>query len=65
MEFAEVKQGLEANAIVLIDVRNADEIRNSGKIPGSHNIPCKLTTEASLYNMSSSLGANLALRGEV
>ena len=41
MDFSEVKQGLEAGSILLIDVRNPDEVRNLGKIPGSHNIPCK------------------------
>ena len=42
MQFSEVKQGLEEKSILLIDVRNPDEIRNMGRIPGSHNIPCKL-----------------------
>lgn len=41
MEFSEVKQGLEANSILLIDVRNPDEVQNLGRIPGSYNIPCK------------------------
>ncbi len=41
MEFSEVKQGLEANSILLIDVRNPDEVQNLGRIPGSHNIPRK------------------------
>ena len=39
MQFSEVKQGLEEKSILLIDVRNPDEIRNMGRIPGSHNIP--------------------------
>ena len=42
MQFAEVKLGLEEKSILLIDVRNPDEIRNMGRIPGSLNIPCKL-----------------------
>jgi 3-mercaptopyruvate sulfurtransferase SseA len=42
MDFSDVKQGLESNAILLIDVRNPEEVRTSGKIPGSHNIPRKL-----------------------
>ena len=41
MDFAEVKQGVEKKTILLIDVRNVDEIKKDGKIPGTHNIPCK------------------------
>ena len=43
MDFASVKEGLDQAAFVLIDVRNASEIKASGKIPGSVNIPRKLT----------------------
>ena len=41
MDFDGVKQGLEESSIVLIDVRNPDEVRNLGRIPGSHNLPRK------------------------
>ncbi len=34
MEFSEVKKGLEEKEIILIDVRNPDEVASMGKIPG-------------------------------
>ena len=39
MEFEDVKAGLGDKSLVLIDVRNPDEIQQHGKIPGSINIP--------------------------
>ena len=42
MEFESVKAGLADKSLVLIDVRNPDELEKHGKIPGSINIPCKL-----------------------
>ena len=41
MDFATVKKGHEGGAFVLVDVRNADEIKANGKIPGSLNVPRK------------------------
>ena len=41
MEFESVKAGLADKSLVLIDVRNPDEIEKHGKIPGSINIPRK------------------------
>ena len=41
MEFEDVKEGLANKSLVLIDVRNPDELVKHGKIPGSINIPCK------------------------
>ena len=41
MEFEDVKKGLSEKTLVLIDVRNPDELVKHGKIPGSINIPCK------------------------
>ena len=41
MEFEDVKAGLGDKSLVLIDVRNPDEIQQHGKIPGSINIPRK------------------------
>ena len=43
MDFDSVKTGLASNSFTLIDVRNAGELQTDGKIPGSHNIPCKST----------------------
>ena len=35
MDFAQVKKGHEENQIVLVDVRNPDEVKSMGKIPGT------------------------------
>jgi hypothetical protein len=39
LSFDDVKDGLEANSLVLIDVRNRDEVQTLGKIPTSNNLP--------------------------
>ena len=39
MDFQTVKAALEANSIVLIDVRGLEEVKSDGKIPGSQNVP--------------------------
>lgn len=39
MDFQQVAKGLEAKTILLVDVRNPDELTNVGKIPGSVNLP--------------------------
>ena len=39
MEFEAVKKGLEEKSLLLIDVRNPDEVEAAGKIPGSKQIP--------------------------
>ena len=41
MDYKEVRTGLEDKSLTLLDVRNPDELRKNGKIPGSTNIPCK------------------------
>ena len=41
LDFDDVQKGLEDNSIVLIDVRNRDEVQTLGKIPTSHNLPCE------------------------
>ena len=41
MDFSDVRQGLAENNILLIDVRNVEEVRSAGRIPGSYNIPRK------------------------
>ena len=41
MEFEDVNAGLGDKSLLLIDVRNPDEIQQHGKIPGSINIPRK------------------------
>ena len=41
VEFEDVKEGLASKSLILIDVRNPDELVEHGKIPGSINIPCK------------------------
>ena len=41
MEFENVKSGLSDKSLILIDVRNPDELEKHGKIPGSINIPRK------------------------
>ena len=40
--FNEVKEGLGTNSILLVDVRNVNERKDPGRIPGSVNVPCKL-----------------------
>ena len=40
MEYEEVKAALADKSLMLIDVRNPDELEKHGKIPGSINIPC-------------------------
>ena len=42
MDFSDVRQGLAENSILLIDVRNVEEVKSAGRIPGSYNIPRKL-----------------------
>ena len=46
MEFAEVKSRLDDKSIVLIDVRNPDEVESMGKIPGSNQVPWPQLEEA-------------------
>ena len=46
MEFAEIKIRLEDSSIVLIDVRNPDEVESMGKIPGSNLVPWPQLEEA-------------------
>ena len=41
MKFENVKSGLSDKSLILIDVRNPDELEKHGKIPGSINIPRK------------------------
>merc|ERR1711874_224005 len=41
---------LQENSIVLVDVRNATELRNPGKIPGSYNVPLHQIPEAFLLD---------------
>ena len=41
MDFDSVQSGLASKSFVMIDVRNPGELLTDGKIPGSHNIPCK------------------------
>ena len=38
MDFSQVKKGLEENQIILVDVRNLDEIKSMGKIPGENSL---------------------------
>ena len=42
MKLDEVNQGLASGAFILVDVRNVDELKSNGKIPGSVNMPRKL-----------------------
>ncbi|XP_047468616.1 uncharacterized protein LOC125024897 [Penaeus chinensis] len=39
MTYEELVAGLDADALVLIDVRDPQELRESGKLPKSHNVP--------------------------
>ena len=39
IKFEELKSCIERNQLVVIDVRSADEIKDTGKLPGSFNIP--------------------------
>jgi len=39
MDFQQVVDGLQAQTIILVDVRNPDELSTLGKIPGSINLP--------------------------
>ena len=39
MDFEGVKDGVKTGSLLVIDVRNPDEIANHGKIPTSINIP--------------------------
>ena len=42
MEYEDVKAGLADKSLILVDVRNPDELEKHGKIPGSINIPREL-----------------------
>ena len=44
MQYEDVKEGLENKSLLLIDVREPDELEKFGKIPGSINIPRKYTS---------------------
>ncbi|CAK6446746.1 unnamed protein product [Pipistrellus nathusii] len=48
--YGELKNLLSSKKIMLIDVRNASEILENGKIPGSINIPLKEVGEALQMN---------------
>ena len=50
MEFENVKAGLADKTLLLIDVRNPDELEKHGKIPGSINIPRELFKLCSYTN---------------
>ncbi|XP_063612729.1 rhodanese domain-containing protein CG4456-like [Penaeus indicus] len=39
MTYEEVVAGLDTDALVLIDVRDPQELRETGKLPKSHNVP--------------------------
>ncbi len=39
MDSTSIKNSLAEKSIVLIDVRNPDEVESAGKIPGSHQVP--------------------------
>ena len=39
IKFEELKSCIERYQLVVIDVRSADEIKDTGKLPGSFNIP--------------------------
>ena len=39
IKFEELKSSIEGDQLVVIDVRSADEIKDTGKLPGSFNVP--------------------------
>ncbi|XP_042892771.1 rhodanese domain-containing protein CG4456-like isoform X3 [Penaeus japonicus] len=39
ISYEELVEGLEKDSLVLIDVRDPDELRETGKLPQSHNVP--------------------------
>ena len=41
-DVAELKQKFDANKLYMVDVRNPNELEETGKIPGALNIPCML-----------------------
>ena len=46
-------QFVKDNSIVLIDVRNRDEVQTLGKIPTSHNLPRELLLQTLPIQMTS------------
>ena len=52
-DFDDVQKGLEDNSIVLIDVRNRDEVQTLGKIPTSKNLPRELLLQTLPIQMTS------------
>ena len=46
IDFEEVRDGIDNDSLVVIDVRNRHELvksgPNGGRIPGTKNVPCKL-----------------------
>merc|ERR1712117_9924 len=46
IKFEELKSCIERDQLVVIDVRSADEIKDTGKLPGSFNIPLPEITAA-------------------
>ena len=52
-DFDDVQKGLEDNSIVLVDVRNRDEVQTLGKIPTSHNLPRELLLQTLPIQMTS------------
>ena len=46
IDFEEVRDGIDNDSLVIIDVRNRHELvksgPNGGRIPGTKNVPCKL-----------------------
>ena len=43
--FDEVRDGLGGNSAIVIDVRTVEEREIPGRIPGSTNVPCKMSQE--------------------
>ena len=39
IKFEELKSSIEGDQLVVIDVRSADGIKDTGKLPGSFNVP--------------------------
>ena len=54
IDFEEVRDGIDNDSLVMIDVRNRHELvksgPNGGRIPGTKNVPCKLLCRSGHLN---------------
>ena len=41
IEFPELLSSMEKKDVIVVDVRNRDELKETGKLPGSYNVPCE------------------------